>query len=117
MVSRIVTPYTRSRTRERIAEARAAPEYVIIIGSLGLPSDTDTHIRTEGGSRVGRLGSGSHARHTGERKGSEQTAEEGRRRKREFFYCSTSRLKVAFPDQWADSSGAPLGSLVVDNAT
>jgi len=29
------------------------------------------------------------------------------RRKRECFYCSTSRLKVAFPGQWADPLKPP----------
>lgn len=85
----------RDRARERIAEARATPEYVIIIGRL--PSDTYTRAGSRG---VGRLGSGSHARRTGERKGN--SVDGGRRRKRECFYCSTSRLKVAFPGQWAD---------------
>lgn len=96
----------RDRARERIAKARAAREYVIIIG---LPSDIYTLHR---GSRVGRLRSGSHARHTGERKGN--NGERGRK-KRECFYCSTSRLKVAFPGQWADPLKLPC--LVVDNAT
>lgn len=92
----------RDRAREWIAEARAAPEYVIIIGRL--PSDTYTRA---GGRGVGRLGSGSHARRNGERKGS--SVDGGRRRKRECFYCSTSRLKVAFPGQWADPLKPPAG--------
>lgn len=37
----------RDQARERTAKARVAvPEYVIIIGKLGLPSDTHTHIYT-----------------------------------------------------------------------
>lgn len=55
----------RDRTRERTAKARAVPEHVIIIGKLGLPSDTGGHgTRTRRGDRgsAGGLGSGSHAR-------------------------------------------------------
>lgn len=48
----------RDRTRERIAEARAAPEYVIIIESLGLPSDTNTHIGVGRGRSRGSVDSG-----------------------------------------------------------
>lgn len=103
----------RDQARERTAKARVAvPEYVIIIGKLGLPSDTHAHIYTcvntyvyvcvhrcrniyvhvGERSRVGRLGSASHARH----------ARGGRGNREEYFYCSTSCLRVAFPGHWAD---------------
>lgn len=41
---------------------------------------------------VGRLGSGNHARHA--------RGEHGNRE--EYFYCSSSCLRVAFPGHWAD---------------
>ena len=42
--------------------------------------------------RVGRLGSGSHARHARGERGNRE----------EYFYCSSSCLRVAFPGHWAD---------------
>lgn len=93
----------RDRARERIAEARAAPEYVIIIGRL--PSLRHMGERGVEG-RWARVRKSREA-YWGERKGNDGGGGGGRR-KRECFYCSTSRLKVAFPGQWADPLKPPV---------
>lgn len=73
----------RDQTREATAKARAVPEHVIIIGKLGLPSDTHTHTHREGRSRV---------RSTRVRKSREVHTRGERGNREEYFYCSTSCL-------------------------